>query len=492
MSHAAPAPLPDIATAIIASGIADEPVASLVEGAMQRLVLAGVPLHRMQVGFRILHPLFDGMGVTWTDEAGVEISYYEDIDRDGSTFRLSPFYFMLDQARSELRLRLDREGDAERFPVLEDLKARGFTDYLALIVSFGGAALHPESHQGLGTSWSTRAGEGFSAADIAAMRQVISPLALALRVVIKDQITKNALNTFHGPLIGGRILAGTIKRGAGERLAAVLWYSDLRNSTGLADQLAVEDFLDLLNVYFDCAAGAVMAQGGQVLDIVGDAILAFFPTSGFPVEEDGEAAACKAALRAAADAQARLGALKAEGNPRAQSIRFGIGVHFGDVVFGNAGTAERLKFGVIGRAVNEVARTEDMSKALKHPVIVTDTVASRVNSSDSSWPGSRSSGDLPSPADPAFAAEAAASTEWAAGFAKAGAVAHQKSVPAHGSGAGRHPEVRAEPLVAQRASKDGRPPHHDGTGEAFRLTDLGEHDLRGIPTPRRLWALEVG
>ena len=51
------------------------------------------------------------------------------------------------------------------------------------------------------------------------------------------------------PLVGGRILSGTIKRGDGERLAAALWYSDLRNSTGLADQLPVDAFLDLLNAY---------------------------------------------------------------------------------------------------------------------------------------------------------------------------------------------------------------------------------------------------
>ena len=52
-------------------------------------------------------------------------------------------------------------------------------------------------------------------------------------------------------------------------------------------------------------------------------------------------------------------------------------MHFGDVVFGNAGTAERLKFGVLGRAVNEVARTQDMSKQLKRPVVVSDEVARR-------------------------------------------------------------------------------------------------------------------
>jgi adenylate cyclase len=397
----------DIATAIIAAGIADEPVTHLVEGAMQRLVSAGVPLDRMQVGFRILHPLFDGMSITWTEQGGVEVSYYEKIDVDGSSYRLSPFYYMLSNELSELRLRIDDEATTKRFPVLADLKARGFTDYLAMIVSFGGAAVTPESHQGLGTSWSTRNPEGFSPSDIAAMRQVLSPLALALRVVIKDQITRNALNTFHGPLIGGRILSGLIKRGAGERLAAALWYSDLRNSTGLADALPVDTFLDLLNVYFDCAAGAVMEQGGQVLDIIGDAILAFFPVSGSPAGTTGEIEVCAAALRAASRAHERLAELKAQGNAQAEAISFGIGIHFGDVVFGNAGTRERLKFGILGRSVNEVARNADMAKVLKLPVVVSDAVAARVSS---------------------------------------------------------------------RLASTG-------------LTDLGEHELRGIPSARRLWSL---
>ncbi len=372
MTNAVIAPPLDFAS-IIASGLDDQPVAHLVETAMQRLVEAGVPLHRMHVGFRILHPLFDGMSIVWTEDGGVEVEYFEHLDEDNSVYRLSPFYHMLSNGLTEMRIRLDRDMEAHDFPLLHDLSGRGMTDYLALIVAFGGAPLHPETHDGLGTSWATRAPQGFSDAHVCAMRQVLAPLALALRVVIKDQITKNALNTFHGPLIGGRILSGTIKRGDGERLAAALWYADLRNSTGLADQLPVEDFLDLLNVYFDCAAGAVTEEGGQVLDIVGDAILAFFPA-----EESCEEEACAAALRAAKRAHARLAALKAEGNTRAEVIKFGIGVHFGDVVFGNAGTVDRLKFGVIGRAVNEVARTQDMSKALGHPVVVTDAVASRV------------------------------------------------------------------------------------------------------------------
>jgi adenylate cyclase len=364
--------VPDIPASIIESGIADQPLTTLVEVAMQRLILAGVPIDRMNVGFRILHPLFDGMSITWTRETGAEVSYAALVDQDGSDFRVSPFYVMLSERSREWRLRLDRDAAAERFPLLMQLKAKGFTDYLALIVAFGGAELHPQSLDGLATSWSTRLPEGFTPSDIAAMRGVLTPLALVFRLAIKDQITKAALNTFHGPLVGGRILAGSIKRGDGERLAAALWYSDLRNSTGLADQLPVDAFLDLLNAYFDCAAGAVMEQGGQVLDIIGDAILAFFPAG-----DNGGTQACASALEAAAGARDRLAELKRAGTGKASAIEFGIGVHFGDVVFGNAGTAERLKFGVLGRAVNEVARTADMAKLLKRPVVVSDEVARR-------------------------------------------------------------------------------------------------------------------
>ena len=234
--------VPDIPASIVASGLSDAPLTTLVEIAMQRLVQSGVPIDRMNVGFRILHPLFDGMSITWTRETGAEVFYAALVDQEGSDFRLSPFFLMLSEGMREWRLRLDRDPAIGNFPILADLRAKGYTDYLALIVAFGGAELHPQSLDGLATSWSTRSPQGFGDTDVAAMRAVLTPLALVFRLAIKDQITKAALNTFHGPLVGGRILAGSIKRGDGERLSAALWYSDLRNSTGLADQLPVDAF----------------------------------------------------------------------------------------------------------------------------------------------------------------------------------------------------------------------------------------------------------
>ncbi|GFO82836.1 MAG: hypothetical protein A49_24630 [Methyloceanibacter sp.] len=95
------------------------------------------------------------------------------------------------------------------------------------------------------------------------------------------------------------------------------------------------------------------------------------------MERSGDEAAATAALNAAVKAQERLAAAKVRACACAKEITFGVGVHFGDVVFGNAGTRERLKFGVIGRAVNEVARTQDMSKLLGQPIVATDEVVRR-------------------------------------------------------------------------------------------------------------------
>ncbi|MEM7191976.1 MAG: adenylate/guanylate cyclase domain-containing protein [Pseudomonadota bacterium] len=392
----------EISDAIIASGLTDRPIADLIQTVMGRLVQSGVPLDRMMVGFRILHPLFDGMSIAWTAEDGVDVEYFQALSEDNPDFTLSPFYWMIKEGVMELPMRLDQDGRVDMFPLLQRLRGEGFIGYYARVVSFSEKPMEVGTTDGLALSWSTKAPSGFSERDLGIMQQILAPLSLALRVTIKDQITKNALNAFHGPLVGERILAGTIKRGDGERLTAALWYSDLRNSTGLADGLSVEGFLELLNVYFDCAAGAVIEEGGQVLDIVGDAILAFFPGD----LAGDQPASATAALRAALKAQERLQAAKARGCPCALEINFGVGVHFGDVVFGNAGTQERLKFGVIGRAVNEVARTQDMSKLLGQPIVATDQVVARV-----------------------------------------------------------------------------------GGEQGFRLTDMGLHDLRGIPTARRLWAL---
>lgn len=105
-----------IADAIIASGLTDRPISDLIEQVMGRLVQAGVPLARMMVGFRILHPLFDGMTIGWTDDEGVDVEYFQALREDNPDFTLSPFYWMIKENVLELPLRLDQDDMVDKFP----------------------------------------------------------------------------------------------------------------------------------------------------------------------------------------------------------------------------------------------------------------------------------------------------------------------------------------------------------------------------------------
>jgi adenylate cyclase len=315
--------------------------------------------------------MFGAMTVTWDAERGGETSLRAGDRAPSSEFGRSPFAVMLATGEARARYRLDDPELRGRFEILDVLATRGFTDYVARVVPFGAAQEAGQPADGLVVSWATRRPAGFSDREVSALHWLTTPLALALRVDISLQIASTALRTYHGTAAGDRILAGTIQRGSGERIETAIWYSDLRRSTALADSMDVDSFLALLNAYFDCTAGAVLEAGGQVLELIGDAVLAIFPVTQGVTRGD----ACAAALAAARAAERRLFSLGIEQPGLAGSIRFGIGINFGTVVFGNVGTADRLSFGLVGSAVSETARIETLTKTLGHPVLIGDKVA---------------------------------------------------------------------------------------------------------------------
>ena len=152
---------------------------------------------------------------------------------------------------------------------------------------------------------------------------------------------------------------------------AVIWYSDMRDSTRLADGMAADKFLKTVNSYFECTAGAVLAQGGEVLRFIGDAVLAIFP-----IRDGDPQSACELAITAAREAETRLHALNEERvHDNLQPLDYGLGLHIGDVMFGNIGIPERLEFSVVGPAANEVARIESLTKTLGHRVLASTEFA---------------------------------------------------------------------------------------------------------------------
>ena len=323
-----------------------------------RLVAAGIPLARVSVFVRTLHPSVMGRRFAWRRGAPVETVAAGHEVLDSPAFKGSPVDLVYRTAAPVRRRLLDPDCPIDH-QLLAELRAEGATDYLAQPLVFSDGQLHA-------ISYVTDAPAGFSEADIAGLDAIRAPLARIAEIRAWRRTATNLLETYVGHLSGARILAGHIRRGDVETIEAAFWFSDLRDFTLLNETLAPSDLLALLNEYFEAVAGAAGAHGGEVLQFIGDAALVIFP-----IGATGRGGACRAALAAARAALAAIDALNrrrtAVGAP---PIRFGIGLHVGAVSWGNVGGVDRLGLNVIGPAVNRTARIESLTKQVGRPLLL--------------------------------------------------------------------------------------------------------------------------
>lgn len=358
---------------IIERALGDFDLLALFDGLCQRLTEIGVPVARANAGFTTLHPMFGGRVIHWDPRAGASAVDLPYAFADSDAWRANPIRHLVEAKADETRHCLERPGDWQANPVLTELQAAGITDYVGLCTRFGPSGATEELVDGLIGSWATARPGGFSEADLERLKYAHRCFALAAKIAKREQTTANILGAYLGGDAAKRVLDGQIRLGDGNIIPSVIWYSDMRGSTALAETLQREAFLAALNTYFECSAGAVLAGGGDVLRFIGDAVLGIFPIGAGRFDETE---ACQRALDAAADAEARLAAAnrarEAEG---LVPLAFGLGLHMGDVLFGNIGIPERIEFSVIGPAANEVARIEGMTKALGHAVLLSADVA---------------------------------------------------------------------------------------------------------------------
>ena len=366
-------PLVDaVADWLMARALADTPMETLMRGCCERLSAAGIPLTRGHIGFRTLHPLFEAVTVSWLRDGELQTNQIPHADAESEEWLVSPHKWMIDRNILQLRRQLTGREAQLDFPLLRKFSDMGATDYLAYLVPFEQSDPAGRSRMGIIGSGLTDRESGFSDADVRALMRIQQRLAVASKVTVKDQISRNILAAYLGISAGEQVLDGRIKLGDGQTGHAVIWYNDLRDSTAMADRLPPAEFLDLLNGYFECTAGAVLAHGGEVLRFVGDAVLAIFPIEG----EGGDAAACERAIAAATESRRRLKTLnEARTADGRNAIQFGLGLHLGDLMFGNIGVPERVEFSVIGPAANEVARLDSLTKEIGQPVLATAAVA---------------------------------------------------------------------------------------------------------------------
>ena len=323
----------------------------------ERLVRAGLPLWRVGVFVRTLHPDIFGVSFVWRPGTEVVISSADSDPRNTPQFKRSPLAILYDREQ-EVRFRLD-DPQSRRFPLLDDLRGEGVTDYIALPLRFTSNSIHA-------SSWTTKQPGGFSDDQLAALRALVRPLTRLIEIINLTRTASNLLDTYVGNRAGERILGGQIRRGHADTMQAAIWLSDLRGFTALSDRLPPETVVDILNQYFDCQVHAIKTHGGEVLKFMGDGLLAVFPIA--ETIQDAEEV-CGHVLEAARESRASVDAMHYPIGEAVERFRFGVALHVGRILFGNIGGGNRLDFTCIGPAVNLAARLEKIAGRLRRTIV---------------------------------------------------------------------------------------------------------------------------
>lgn len=330
-----------------------------------RLQQAGIPLRRATLHVQINHPQWLGARMIWSDGMrGAEIARVDYDVRERSEYIGSPANEIHDGA-AEVRERLEQESSLGRKHALyEEMRTLGLTDYVAWPL------YHTLGKRHIVTFATDRPG-GFDPAHVAALKKVLPVLALVSEIRIKNRLARTLLETYVGSHAGELILAGATRRGTGTTVRAAIMICDLRDFTKISDNWPRDDVIDLLNDYFDAMSEPIVRHGGEILKFIGDGLLAIFPLQA--------PNACANLLHAVTEARQAMAALNERNSATSRApLNYGIGVHVGDVMYGNIGSASRLDFTVIGPAVNMASRLEALTKQLGRTVLLSRDFAELV------------------------------------------------------------------------------------------------------------------
>ena len=330
-----------------------------------RLQQAGLPLKRATLHILIQHPQWLGARIMWADGMReAELARVDHDVRERSEYIGSPANEIHDGA-TEVRENFERDPALGRqHAVYDEMRARGLTDYVAWPL------YHTLGKRHFVTFATDRPG-GFDDAHLASLLSVLPVLALVSEIRVKNRLARTLLETYVGSHAGELILAGATRRGTGTTVSAAIMICDLRDFTKISDNWPRDDVIDLLNGYFDAMSEPVVRHGGEILKFIGDGMLAIFPLS--------QPQACANLLRAVSEARQAMIALNENNRETGRApLNYGIGIHVGDVMYGNIGSRARLDFTVIGPAVNMASRLEALTKQLGRTVLLSRAFADLV------------------------------------------------------------------------------------------------------------------
>ncbi|PDT00678.1 adenylate/guanylate cyclase domain-containing protein [Rhizobium chutanense] len=321
-----------------------------------KLVSAGVPVARATLHFRTNHPQWIGARILWKEgltEAKIDTFAYG--VENTPEFLNSPIN-AIHQGAEELRKRLEGAADGELDSFYRELHDDGLTEYIAWPVEHTFGKRHV-------VTFSTRRPGGFASEHVDFLRDLLPALTLVSEIRLKNIMARTLLQTYVGPHASEQILSGVTTRGSGATVGAAIMICDLRDFTAISDLWPRDDVIHLLNDYFDAMSDPIERYGGEILKFMGDGLLAIFPLT--------KETACTDLLQAIREGQASMAELNEQHlRMGREPLRYGVGVHVGDVMYGNIGSRRRLDFTVIGPAVNVASRLESLTKEVKRPVLL--------------------------------------------------------------------------------------------------------------------------
>src|SRR5580700_3071396 len=351
---------------LVSQGLTGLPENDLIRGFCERCRASGLDISRASVFIDTLHPIFEGRGFRWNDTETNERDMFE----YGSTsegeaaqnWRRSIFYYMLESGIEDLKVDFADRGSLD-FSLIDELAAKGHRQFVAFVHQFGEAGTLGQMDC-VYSYWVTRRADGFGEQGLSALRDLIPALGLAIKSAAQVDIARTLGRVYLGRDASEKVLQGRISRGVTERITAVLWFSDLRGSTSISESIAPDEIIPFLNDYAQAAIDAVHDAGGDVLKLIGDGVLAMFTNPDM-------ALAKRAALRAEHRFRQNMMALnlrRAEGGRPTTSAY--VGLHVGEVFYGNIGAEDRLDFTVVGPAVNEVSRIASMCSSVDRELLL--------------------------------------------------------------------------------------------------------------------------
>src|SRR6266403_1134724 len=350
---------------LVSQGLTGLPENDLIRGFCQRCCAAGLPVSRGLVFIDTLHPIFEGRGFRWNDSETNESDVFEYGSTSGGdageTWRRSTFHHMLEHGHDEMVIDL-ADCPSLDFSMINDLADKGHKHFVAFVHRFGEAGTIGEMDC-FYSYWTTRRDDGFGEQDMAALRDLVPVLGLAIKSAAHADIARTLGRVYLGRDAAEQVLRGRISRGVTERIKAVLWFSDLRGSTAISESIGPDEIIPFLNDYAQASIDAIHDAGGEVLKLIGDGVLAIFTHANLT-------AAKRAALRAEHRFRHNVNSLNArrsaDGRPTTSAY---VGLHIGEVFYGNIGSEDRLDFTVVGPAVNEVSRIASMCSSVDRELL---------------------------------------------------------------------------------------------------------------------------